>query len=82
MSEVRIVDLEKPMHFTKEQSEWIKAYVIVKKQEARAEVIDKVIQAEKNKFFCVEDLCDGTKDCTDCRVEYLEQLKNLDSGKE
>lgn len=33
-------DLEKPQHFTKEQSKWIKAYVILKRKEERAEVID------------------------------------------
>lgn len=44
-------------------------------KKGRADAIDSIIEAEKNKYFCVEDLCTGAKDCSDCRVEYLEQLK-------
>lgn len=44
-------------------------------EQIRAEVIEKIIYAEKNKFFCIEDLCDGTKDCTDCRIKYLNEVK-------
>lgn len=48
---------------------------------ARADAIDAIIRAEKNKYFCVEDLCTGAKDCSDCRVEYLEKLKEHKNGK-
>lgn len=40
--EVLGIDLSAPMHFTKEQSEWIKVHVILKRQEARAEAIEEV----------------------------------------
>lgn len=40
-----------------------------------ADAIDKMIQAVKNQFFCIEDLCDGTIGCNDCRIKYLEKLK-------
>lgn len=42
---------------------------------ARADAIEEIIQAEKSKFFCIEDLCTGNKRCSDCRVEYLLKLK-------
>lgn len=38
-----MVDLETPQHFTKEQSEWIKQYVIIKKAEAQADARAKII---------------------------------------
>jgi len=41
----------------------------------RADMLDTIIQAEKNKYYCVEDLCDESKNCSDCMVEYLEQMK-------
>lgn len=40
-----------------------------------ADAIDKMIQAVKNQFFCIEDLCDGTIGCNDCRIKYLEELR-------
>lgn len=44
-------------------------------EKGRADMLDKIIQAEKNKYYCVEDLCDESKNCSDCMVKYLEQLK-------
>lgn len=41
----------------------------------RADMLDSIIRAEKNKYYCVEDLCDESKNCSDCMVKYLEQLK-------
>jgi len=41
----------------------------------RADMLDSIIQAEKNKYYCVEDLCDESKNCSDCMVKYLEQMK-------
>lgn len=49
-------------------------------EQGRADAIDSIVQAEKNKYFCIEDLCTGAKDCSDCRVEYLEKLKEKDNG--
>lgn len=46
------------------------------KRQIRADTIDSIIQAKKNKFFCVEDLCDESKNCNDCEIRYLEQLKS------
>lgn len=48
------INLEKPMHFTKEQSKWIKAYVIVKKQEARADMLTE-IKAKARKYHRGKD---------------------------
>jgi len=36
------IELEKPMHFTKEQSAWIKKYVILKKREVLEEFRAKI----------------------------------------
>jgi len=44
-------------------------------KQGRADMLDSIIQAEKNKYYCVEDLCDESKNCSDCMVKYLEQLK-------
>lgn len=44
-------------------------------EQGYADAIDKMIQAVKNQFFCIEDLCDGTIGCNDCRIKYLEKLK-------
>lgn len=45
------------------------------KADGKAEIIDMIINSEKNKFFCNEDLCDGKLDCSDCRIKYLRELK-------
>ena len=44
-------------------------------EDIRAEVIDSIIQADKNRYYCIEDLCTGENNCSDCRVKYLEKLK-------
>ena len=41
----------------------------------KADMLDSIIQAEKNKYYCDEELCGESKDCSDCMVRYLEQLK-------
>lgn len=52
------VELDSPQHFTKTQSAWIKKYVILKKREARSEIIDslkKVIRENTEFKFLMED---------------------------
>lgn len=46
----------------------------------KSDMLDKIIQAEKNKYYCVEDLCDESKNCSDCMVKYLEQMKEQKNG--
>lgn len=41
----------------------------------KSDMLDSIIQAEKNKYYCDEELCGESKDCSDCMVRYLEQLK-------
>lgn len=41
----------------------------------KADMLDKIIQAEKNKYYCVEDLCNEGMVCSECRANYLERLK-------
>lgn len=44
------IDMEKPMHFTNEQKNWIKKYIIINAKRQRADAIDKY--NEKIKDCC------------------------------
>lgn len=44
-------------------------------EKGKSDMLDSIIQAEKNKFYCVEDLCDENSVCSECVVRYLELLK-------
>lgn len=44
-------------------------------QQGKSDMLDSIIRAEKNKYYCDEELCGESKDCSDCMVRYLEQLK-------
>lgn len=44
-------------------------------EKIRADMLDKIIRAMKDRYHCVEDLCDESLDCTECVVRYLERLK-------
>lgn len=41
----------------------------------RADMLDSIIQAEKNKYYCDEELCGERIDCSECTIKYLESLK-------
>lgn len=76
-----MIDLSKPMHFTKEQSEWIKAYVILKKQEAKVEAFEevksKMISLHTDMIFQYgTDIIEGRADAFDELKDWLnEQIK-------
>lgn len=43
-------------------------------------MLDTIIRAEENKYFCDEYECDKFKDCSDCRIKYLENLREQNNG--
>lgn len=73
-----MIDLSKPMHFTKEQSEWIKAYVILKKQEAKVEAFEevksKMISLHTDTIFQYgADIIEGRADAFDELKDWLNE---------
>lgn len=46
----------------------------------KADMLDSIIQAAKSHYYCLEDLCGESKDCSECMVKYLEQLKEQNNG--
>lgn len=70
------LDLEIPQHFTKEQSDWIKAYVILKKKEAKAETIDEYYKEMRDMIEGNEEFIDWQKyEILQCNYLVKEQLK-------
>lgn len=67
-----MIDLEKPMHFTKEQSEWIKQYVILK----RKEVIDDTIQEIHDNVY-EQGVRDFAKWLIDKKVDNYSDIVDL-----
>lgn len=51
-------------------------------EQGKADMLDKIILAEKSKFYCDELSCNEFKNCSDCMVKYLEELKEHNNGKE
>lgn len=41
----------------------------------RADMLDSIILAVKDNYYCLEDLCGESMECSDCMVTYLELLK-------
>lgn len=48
-----MVDMEKPQHFTSEQSEWVKQYVIIKNKQILEEV--------ENEIYILKKYAEGMK---------------------
>lgn len=70
--EVLGIDLSAPMHFTKEQSEWIKSYVILKRKEARAEAIEEV----ESKMISAYTVFKYGADITEARADAFDELRH------
>lgn len=43
--------------------------------QGKADMLDSSIRAMKDKYYCVEDLCGESDECSECVVRYLELLK-------
>lgn len=63
LNAIKELDLDIPQHFTKEQSNWIKAYVILKKKEAKVDAIEEFVNEYKN-FVSDEGECNLQEDCS------------------
>ena len=50
-------------------------------EQGKADMLDKIILAEKSKFYCDELSCNEFKNCSDCMVKYLEELKEQNNEK-
>ena len=85
-----MVDLSKPQHFTKEQSEWIKAYVSQKNKEFYDKALDDLfntpyaINGMTLKEVYEEDASNnfdiGWDECYECFEQIAEQLKAGDQN--
>ena len=78
---IKEMDLSIPQHFTKEQSDWIKAYCIKRNIESYNEAIDDLIAKCENAKFAesdeisLSDVHTGVNSGLSMAIHFAEQLK-------
>lgn len=81
LKSIKEMDLSIPQHFTKEQSDWIKAYCIKRNIESYNEAIDDLIaKCENAKFaesdeIALSDIHTGVNSGLSMAIHFAEQLK-------